>query len=73
MLEVCELICSKWDRIFFEGFLLVVEFGELLYLCGFNGVGKISLLCILIGLSLFDLGVVLYNGMDILVDKIGYY
>lgn len=42
-------------------------FGEFLYLCGLNGVGKISLLCIIIGLSEFELGEVCYDNMFIVL------
>lgn len=61
--EVCVGVCILFV---FDGFDLCVQFGDCIGLVGCNGVGKIIMLCILVGEVEF------YVGLVICVGEIGY-
>lgn len=62
MFEVDNLECVCGECCFFVGFGFWLEVGELLYLQGKNGFGKISLLCMLIGFLLLEVGEICWYG-----------
>ena len=65
MLRVVNLSCSKGERILFSGVQAELEPGEILHVRGENGVGKTSLLRMVVGLSTPAAGDILWNDVPI--------
>jgi heme exporter protein A len=65
MLRVVNLSCSKGERILFSGVQTELKPGEILHVRGENGVGKTSLLRMVVGLSTPAAGDILWNDVPI--------
>jgi heme exporter protein A len=65
MLRVVNLSCSKGERILFSGVQAELKPGEILHVRGENGVGKTSLLRMVVGLSTPAAGDILWNDVPI--------
>lgn len=65
MLEVEDLACLKGDRLLFRELAFAVAPHEMLRIAGHNGAGKTSLLRLLTGLSLPEVGEVRWQGQPI--------
>ena len=65
MLRVVNLSCSKGERILFSGVQAELKPGEILHVRGENGVGKTSLLRMVVGLSTPAAGEILWNDVPI--------
>ncbi len=64
-LKVCDLSCTRDDRILFNNLSLEISCGQLLLLEGANGSGKTTLLRILSGLRQADEGNIFWNNHNI--------
>ncbi|MEM8843774.1 MAG: cytochrome c biogenesis heme-transporting ATPase CcmA [Pseudomonadota bacterium] len=64
-LSVSQLCCERGSRTLFDGLNFQVNDGEAMIIQGSNGVGKTSLLRIIIGLSLAVKGEVCWNDQEI--------
>jgi len=65
VLRVVNLSCSKGERILFSGVQTELKPGEILHVRGENGVGKTSLLRMVVGLSTPAAGDILWNDVPI--------
>lgn len=65
MLSVHNIACARGERTLFKDLSFQVNAGELLYVRGENGVGKTSLLRLLVGLAKPIAGEVKWNGAPI--------
>ena len=65
MLSATQLVCSRGERVLFEGLDLKLAAGEWLQVTGTNGAGKTTLLRTLVGLSAPDRGEVCWSGIPI--------
>ena len=73
MLEGQALGCVRDRRVLFEDLSFKLESGAIIQIEGANGAGKTTLLRVLCGLSLPQQGRVLWNGEDILDNRIDYH
>ena len=73
MLRVHELACLKGDRPLFKGLNAQMAGGQLWQICGPNGVGKTTLLRLLCGLSLPEMGEITWQGQNIRTDREGFH
>lgn len=48
--SVYDFVCCWGGLLVFVGVFFMVEVGEVLVLCGLNGVGKMMFLCMFVGL-----------------------
>ena len=65
MLSVNDLACVRGDRRLFAGLAFTLEPHTWIYLTGENGVGKTSLLRMLVGLAPAEAGEILWQGQEI--------
>jgi heme exporter protein A len=72
MLKVDALACQRGGRRLFENLSFMVGPGELVHVQGVNGSGKTSLLRILTGLSMPDVGEVRWMELDIRQSRDSY-
>lgn len=61
----------KGFKVVVDGFSLNIYKGQIIVLFGYNGVGKIIIMFILIGFFLFFVGFVYINGKSIFIDMEG--
>ncbi len=73
MLEAHDLCCVREERLLFDALNFVIQPGEIVQVEGPNGVGKTSLLRLLVGLSSPYAGKVSWNGDDILSGREEYH
>ncbi len=73
MLEAEDLSCLKGDRLLFRGLALRLAGGDLLRVAGPNGVGKTSLLRLIVGLALPEAGTVRWRGRSIRTDREAFH
>ena len=72
MLKVSGLACSRGERRLFADISFALDAGEWLHVRGDNGVGKTSLLRLLVGLTPLDAGEIFWRGAGIASgEKIG--
>lgn len=72
-LKTQQLACQRGDNILFERLNLNIQSGDLVQIEGPNGIGKSSLLRILVGLSQPLAGVVTWNGQAITQQREDYH
>lgn len=65
VLRVSDLSCVRGDRTLFSGLSFALAAGQLLHVRGDNGVGKTSLLRLLVGLSAPATGTISWQGISI--------
>ncbi|MGL4734365.1 MAG: cytochrome c biogenesis heme-transporting ATPase CcmA [Enterovibrio sp.] len=73
MLEVCNIACSRAEKVLFDAFSFAVPAGSFLQVTGANGAGKSTLLRILAGLITPDSGEIFFNGVNVAKDRALFY
>jgi heme exporter protein A len=73
LLEARQLSCIRGDRPLFSDVSLRISSGEGLHIRGENGVGKTSLLRLLVGLAKPEVGSVLWNNQTISEDRVSFH
>lgn len=72
-LRIEQLTCQRGDNILFERLNWLIQSGDFVQIEGHNGIGKTSLLRILVGLSQPVAGAVFWNEVDIRQQREDYY
>lgn len=72
-LTLLDIACERGETRLFEGFNLRVENGQCWQIEGHNGIGKTSLLRMIVGLSVPVKGKILWNNMPIQKQRENYY
>lgn len=73
MLEIRDLACLRGDRLLFRALNAMVGSGELVRVVGPNGVGKTSLLRIVCGLLMPEVGEVRWRNESVARNREGYH
>lgn len=73
MLSALNLACLRGDRLLFKQVDFELKAGGLLYILGENGCGKSSLLRLLCGLLIPEIGDVFWNGQSIKQESEAYH
>ncbi|MGC7589077.1 cytochrome c biogenesis heme-transporting ATPase CcmA [Bisgaard Taxon 46] len=71
-LTISQLACQRGDKTLFANLDLTIQSGEFVQIEGHNGIGKTSLLRIVVGLAQALSGEVSWNGINILKQRENY-
>lgn len=72
-LTISQLACQRGDKTLFANLDLTIQSGEFVQIEGHNGIGKTSLLRIVVGLAQALSGEVCWNGINILKQRENYH
>lgn len=72
-LKTEKLACQRGDKILFTGLNLTVNSGDFVQIEGHNGIGKTSLLRIVVGLAQALSGEVSWNGINVVKQRENYH
>lgn len=72
-LTISQLACQRGDKTLFANLDLTIQSGEFVQIEGHNGIGKTSLLRIVVGLAQALSGDVCWNGINILKQRENYH
>lgn len=72
-LKTEQLACQRGDKILFTGLNLTVNSGDFVQIEGHNGIGKTSLLRIVVGLAQALSGEVSWNGINVVKQRENYH